>query len=341
MQAIIKYEYLIAPAFGSDDDIMRLASDLEILSEHIQLNRDAPLIEEDTVGRMIDAGFYPSTQLFKERLSKLPNDFPYCAQDIVHMINRIVQRATCSSFISSDIVVEWQDKELEPPFVNVDECRKLELSDMYEKLLISNFFYKTNYSTIYHCRKNTNKFSSISLKGTITEVYPDQEYNLPISVDSNSIIYHHYSSYLSTQSGKNLFDSSDAESIKRALYVGSLNLQKISGGVLFPTPWRDFEIGESFFESLEANECAPGMRYDSVLFDTVVHLLSNSPKYPVNVFTKSEDSDEPRTHGSLIAFRTHITKNVRALRLMFWRSASGHIILANVGNKSELEILPP
>ncbi|MNC68098.1 hypothetical protein D3C75_1186550 [compost metagenome] len=83
------------------------------------------------------------------------------------------------------------------------------------------------------------------------------------------------------------------------------------------------------------------MNFSSVLFDTVAHVLAGTPKSSLEIFTKSKDSAEPRMHGKLVAYRTHVTRGNRALRLMYWLAPSGVVIFANVGNKFDLEISPP
>ena len=341
MQAIIKYEYLLSTAFGSDADMLRLSSELEMLSEHIDADNDALMIEDDTLNRMIEAGLYPSIDLFNERLSKLPEGFPYCAQDIVHMVNRIVQRGRCASEIASTLDVEWQVKSLAPVFVNLLEHRASEMTTLYEKIAISNFLENGNYSTLYFCHRNVNSFQKISFQGVALDIYPDNGYTFPLSINAEAKIFNSYKKFLSEKNGTLLFSSSDENSLKKAFYVGALNLESISGGILTSKPWRDFDIGQSFYQSLVENECAPGMRFGSVLFDTIVHILAGKPKSGLDIFTKSKDSDEPRMHGKLKAYRTHITKSGRGLRLMYWQASTGFIIFSNVGNKFELEISPP
>lgn len=341
MQAIIKYEYLLSPAFGSDADILRLSSELEMLSEHIDEIVDAPMIEDDTINRMIEAGFYPSVDLFQERLSKLPKDFPYCAHDIVHMVNRIVQRGRCASEIASALDVEWQAKSLAPVFENLLAHRVSEMTALYEKIAISNFLENENYSTLYFCHRNINAFQTISFQGVAVDIYPDNGYEFPLNIQVDAKIFSSYRKFLSEKNGASLFISSDENNIKKALYVGALNIECVSGGTLKSKSWTDFDVGEHFFQSLVDNECAPGMRFGSVLFDTITHILSGAPKSSLDIFTKTKDSDEPRMHGKLTAYRTHVTKSGRGLRLMFWQSTSGVIIFANVGNKFELEITPP
>ncbi|WP_256809214.1 hypothetical protein [Pseudomonas siliginis] len=341
MQAIIKYEYLLSPAFGSDADMLRLSSELEMLSEHIVADLEAPMIEEDTLNRMIEAGLYPSTDLFQERLSKLPKDFPYCAHDIVHIVNRIVQRGRCASNIASTLDVEWQEKSLSPVFVNLLEHRACEMTALYENISISNALENQSYSTLYYCHRNINAFQKVSFQGIASDIYPDIGYDLPLNVQADARIFHSYKKFLSEKDGLLLFSSSNESNLKQAFYVGALNLESISGGMLNSKPWMDFDIGSSFYQSLVENECAPGMRFGSVLFDTIVHLLSGNPKSSLDIFTKTKGSDEPRMHGKLTAYRTHVTKGGRGLRLMFWQAASGVIIFANVGNKFELEIMKP
>ncbi|WP_157811453.1 hypothetical protein [Pseudomonas qingdaonensis] len=341
MQAIVKYEYLLSPAFRCEADVLRLGVELEILTEHVCTASDAPLIEDDAINRMIEAGYFPSENLFKERLSRFSADFPYCAHDFVHMINRITQKGRCVSEIPVTVDVEWGDKSLEPNFERTPAHRLVEMTALYERLCTSNHFENSEYATIYSCLEGVNEFEKVTLQGVALDVYPDNAYKFPLAVGAATSIFGNYNRYLSLLDGRKLFSSASEADLKKAFYVGALNLAAPSGGTLEVIPWRDFDIGSGFYKSMMNNECAPGMKFDMVLFDAVVHILAGCPKYDVDVFTKTSNSDEPRTHGRLTAYRTHVTKSGRALRLMFWRAVGGGVTFANVGNKFELEIFRP
>ncbi|AZC64190.1 hypothetical protein [Pseudomonas chlororaphis] len=342
MQAIIKYEYLLAPAFGENNEILKIADELSLLSEHIGTTKDSPLIETDLINRMIEAGFYPSEKLFNEKLSQLPDGFPYCAYDIVHMINTITQKGICISDIELNIDIEWETKSITPAFQNTLQSRTEEMAELYERLSISNFFEGNGYSTLYFCPKHINTFCQVSFSGVALDTYPDMELAFPLSVTTETKIFSSYINYLSLLDGHSLFlNARNNAELKKSFFVGALNIACASGDAIKVMPWENFSISDSFLKSLNDNQCAPGMRFGSVLYDAIAHLLVGTPKSDLNIFKKSLSSDEPRTYGNLTAYRTHITKSGRGLRLMLWRDAHECIILANVGNKSELDISKP
>ena len=45
-----------------------------------------------------------------------------------------------------------------------------------------------------------------------------------------------------------------------------------------------------------------------------------------------------REKDGALGYRTHITKKGRALRLMYWQKENGEVVLANIGNKVDVEI---
>jgi hypothetical protein len=105
-----------------------------------------------------------------------------------------------------------------------------------------------------------------------------------------------------------------------------------------------FCIGSSFWSSLKRWEAAGDGRHASTTLDSCARLVARMPKYAPNELLKrtaSRAGKEPvlRNADKAKAWRTHITKEHEAMRLMFWKRSDDMIELANIGGKFELEIL--
>ncbi len=105
-----------------------------------------------------------------------------------------------------------------------------------------------------------------------------------------------------------------------------------------PTP---FKIGECFMASAEKWDAIHRRDYAGLLIDSCARIVVGDPKNPVNIFRVGKNSGSPqriREDGAR-AYRTHLTSKGIALRLMFGKLQDGSIEFANLGAKSELEIL--
>ena len=97
-----------------------------------------------------------------------------------------------------------------------------------------------------------------------------------------------------------------------------------------------FKVGDHFLES--ARRYGFGSRLNVV--DSCARILLGVPKNSVEPFRISLDSSEQRIRGDgARAFRTHLTKDGPAYRLMFWHLKNELIEFANIGPKRELVIL--
>jgi hypothetical protein len=98
---------------------------------------------------------------------------------------------------------------------------------------------------------------------------------------------------------------------------------------------KEFCVGEHFLESAQRNGF--GARLSVV--DSCARILLDEPKNSVESFRISEGPSEQRTRiDGARAFRTHLTKDGPAYRLMFWELKDKSIEFGNVGPKNELVI---
>ena len=99
---------------------------------------------------------------------------------------------------------------------------------------------------------------------------------------------------------------------------------------------RRFRVGEHFLESARRNGFAA--RLNAV--DSCARIVLDLPKNSVEPFRIGADSTVQRTRkDGARAFRTHLTKDGPAFRLMYWELVDGSIEFANIGPKHELVIL--
>lgn len=101
---------------------------------------------------------------------------------------------------------------------------------------------------------------------------------------------------------------------------------------------RKFLIGDGFIPSLRKWDSAG--KFSNNIMKSCAHIILNQPKYELNIFRTSSNkhSNQIIRHDGAKAFRTHLSKNKLALRLMFWERIDGAIEFANIGSKNELKI---
>ena len=98
-------------------------------------------------------------------------------------------------------------------------------------------------------------------------------------------------------------------------------------------------IGEKFLDSIHIWNFGIVEKQAELLIDACSRILLNSPKESIEEFRVSKDSkkQKQRADGAL-AWRTHLSKDGIAYRLLFWTHENGVIEFANVANKAECKI---
>ncbi|MEE4106244.1 hypothetical protein V2I78_19395 [Pseudomonas viridiflava] len=338
MYGVINFDILLAPALGRIEDSERLALGLSALSEHLATANPPLYLEQNIMEKMIDAEVYPSEGMYKHRISQIPN-FPIDAKDLVRMVNTIIQRGVCASAIEPKVEVEWGEKSLLPTFQAMDARRNADVESLYEEIAKSSYFNGEVYSVLYYCLRGLNLINKVSFNGVANDIFPEANSKLPFLITKDINVFCDYFDFLRSCDGVSLFNNASNEAqLKLAFFVGALRLAEECGNKDLAYKWEDFSLGGQFIRSLNDNESGPGMRYGSVVYEAVVHILAFRPKSEINIFTKTAVGSEARIDGNFTAHRTHLTSSGRGLRLMFWRDEEGVIEFSNVGNKSELKI---
>ncbi|WP_148260814.1 hypothetical protein [Ectopseudomonas mendocina] len=339
MRPVINYEFLLGPIFAPDIEVLERVAELRMLKDHVGSLSEPPILEENTLTYMIERNLFPSENLYKERFAKIV-DFPFGARDVVRMVMSILEHAPDTSNAIEDRVVEWASKEFSPVDLDgIEADRSGQLYALFEKLSLASALGEAKYSVLHYSDRPLP--DTILLNGCISYAYPEPSRDLPMNFSERLSLFPMHQSHVCACDPQNMFEGAitDAD-FKYAMYVGARNLhEKLGAGC--KVDWDDFSLSERFVDSLRENECMPGARYCGAAFETIIRVLMRHPSCDVNEFTKSDDDSAPRVFGDYTAYRVHVTKGGRALRLMFWENDDGKIVLANIGNKGELHIEDP
>lgn len=343
MLAIINFEFLISPALNSPIFYEELVDEIRMLSELIKEGNNRVLIEEDSVLKMIENNFFPSKNIYHSIVAQLSYVPPYGAEDVVRMVNSILEKAEVFDSEKITHAIEWESSSSITPNIHyLNDNRAAELQELYENLIIENEFSGVKYSSLYYHPDNPIGKQSLGLTGKIKDIIPACSTVLPCDFLGGISLFYCLGEYLKVLDGHSLYLSAKTNlDLKFSLYVGAVRLIS-DNNIKTSLDWDSFKIGGEFVSSLILNEAYKDQQYGSSSYESIVYLLAGVPKNNPDYFYRSDDPKKPRVIGNYVAHRLHITKSVRALRLLYWiETGTGKIILANVGNKSELTIESP
>ena len=343
MIAVINFEYLISPILCNGSIFSKVVKNVRLLSELFSAGIPIAFIEEDIVIKMSEHKFFPSQKIYQRIISQLDEDTSICASDLVRMINIILTHSKefDSNFINHE--VEWESEVVfSPDFCYISDVRFNELKSLYTNISIENYFSEMKLFPLYFNHQNPSCEQKISITGRVSNIYPDKDKVYPYQYNGGVNLLADIDDFFLKIDGFNLFKSAKRPlEMKLSLYIGTLNLIK-KNRLEIDFSWDDFKVGSNFIDSLKSNECYANQQFSSTVYSLLTNLLAKTNESEVNYFYKSDSTSKPRTLGHLTAYRIHITKKGRALRLLFWKDLDTDIvILANVGNKSELEIFEP
>ncbi len=98
-------------------------------------------------------------------------------------------------------------------------------------------------------------------------------------------------------------------------------------------------VGPKFLESINTWNFNTVGKQASLLIDACSRILLHAPKQELNEFKEGKNSKQQEIRGDgALGFRTHLSKDGVAYRLLFWRHKDGIIEFANVANKAECKI---
>lgn len=338
MQGIINFEYLISPALDDGSSFLALVNDLKLISDLLDIGVLDVCLEENIITKMNDFGYYPSDKIFQKTISRLEEKPPFGANDIVKYINYILN--SIDEFMS-DYIIEWESETVQSCDIDaITDQRKHCLLNEFQNYSLLNFINSKRYTPFYFHNNYVDSPLVLNFKGIVSDTYPEINNGLPMHFCHTLEIVSNIKHFLYRLDGFNLFKEADTPlKMKLALYIGALTL--IRDNFLEQSlEWDDFRVSDSFIKSLQENEACESRQYSSVTYNTIINLLASTGKCEVNFFYKSDDPSTPRKHGEYTAYRVHITKQNRGLRLLFWDDEY-EIVISNVGNKNECLIYSP
>ncbi|WP_396273134.1 hypothetical protein [Klebsiella pneumoniae] len=338
MNAVINFEYLVSPTLSDDIYFDKVVDNLRILSELLSSGICSIYLERDIVSKMHSYDYFPSERIFQHKISQLREGTAFCSSDIVRTIHTIIKH---SEELEEQHIVEWdKEPEVESDIVSISQCRMKELQEIYCSMAIDGFFNQSQLVPVYYHPLNPQLTQRISFKGVIKDVEPACVHVLPLEFYNCLDVISNIDSIFSEMDGYELYKKAETElEYKFAFYVGVIGLIKMSA-LTTTIDWDDFKIGDGFVKSLKENQSFQGQQYSSVVYNAIVNLLADTEVNEIKPFYTTATSGVQRVYGEFYAYRVHITKSGRALRLLFWKD-DYEVILSNIGNKNELLIYEP
>ncbi|MEI0694478.1 hypothetical protein [Pectobacterium aroidearum] len=338
MNAVINFEYLIAPVLSKDVYFDTVVDNLRLLSELLSSGVYVAYLEKDILSKMRSHGYFPSDRVFQNKISKLTEGTVFCSADIVRIVNIILSNA---EELEEKHLVEWEvEPIIDSSFNVISKGRESDLNKLYCSMAVDGFFNQTPLIPVYFHPDDPGLFQKISFKGVIKYVFPSCRHVLPLEFHSCLNIMANIDNVFGEMDGYELYKHAETElEYKFAFYVGTVRLIK-EGSLSNGISWDEFKIGENFITSLKENQGHQNQPYSSVVYDTIINLLADTGQVNVNKFNTDATGGTQRVCKGFSAYRVHITKSGRALRLLFWKD-DYEFILSNIGNKNELRIYEP
>lgn len=348
----------IDPAVCAIPAIAQTRDDVEGAIKQIgKLSKDIRECGWCTIGTLSDAatilasaGYFPISTGIRKMLEDYNLSSVYSAEEIRKSVNGILERAVhleqvsgVDFFIPTEVDIHPSaDDAAFPP--ELKEALSLLLGHLGVAHTVGGVPQSMlGVSTI---SSKWNK-SKIEFKGKLEDINPLHHDNregkahieIEVSVcrSADELRYH-------LDEGDVWRSAKNESSIKLAIELAAQNMVRTCGLNNSSLAPERFSIGPHFIKSLSNWEASGDGRYSSCVFETCVRIVIGQPKYAVNEMLANTGSKgkaqvhKCRTSDGAGAFRTHVSKDHEAIRLMYWKRNDGHIEFANVGAKHDLEI---
>ncbi|MFJ2458022.1 hypothetical protein ACIOVC_05640 [Pseudomonas neuropathica] len=332
MQVVVSCDYLISPAFCEPENLAEKVGDLIAIKREMENGGNRVILEAKSLEKLAELNYYPCAPLFNKNIPReLRGEFS--AKDIAKVVHNIASMIVDEECLLPECAADWDVKDFDPELCGITHERLNALTQLVEDVFLAGHFHNRLYSILHHPLDQKTNFIKIS--GEITSSIPAFDTPPPLELEDRVKVFSAYGEFLSEFNFNDMYaNARTPEQIHEAILLGASSLIQSAGvGAI-----RKFSLGDSFIESLDAHQCAPGQRYAGTAFDVISHVVASVPKYPHNPMYSDLEKKEQKTKQGFLAWRTQITKGNPALRLMYW-SEGDDIVLANVGNKKELKIL--
>ena len=261
----------------------------------------------------------------------------YSGRDIARTVNNILSMHLNKEIAPPYCVADWTNRSLNPNVTGRNMVRTSELNEMFEEVSLAMKIHQRSISFLHH--PVAPGAANIEFNGTVESLEPIGTQTIPFDVSVNIPLYQSYKDYLLGLDAYKLYEAavSDYE-LKLAIFVGALTALRDRGHHTDLDVWQTFTLGPRFIESLKSHQCYGTQNFASTCFDVLRHVVARLEKYENSPFCTGADRGKQIVRNGQLAWRTHVTKGMQALRLMSWTTSDGSIELANVGNKNALEI---
>jgi hypothetical protein len=343
----MKISLALTPSFLGFDFLRAAPIELEQFCEKIV--ELAPLVRRDEgieivlddtiVAVLTECNRYPYPPLLRAALKSCELDRTYSAEDLIRVLHRILQsdlKPLGEYFGISDVLFD-DNKVVVPQSVVADECPEIRAAN-------ENFFViwalararGEKFGADLHCYV-ASQDEIAGVRGCAIAVEPPEfaecspdgfvfAVEVPVIPLGSSIADRVNAAefWRAAENGRDLY---------LAVAMGAYQIHRLNGGAgKWPEIARN-RIGQHFFRSIQMNAASGEGSHSGLTFETCARVLAGIPKYEAKQFITTIRPDCVR------AWRTHINKSGEALRLMYWELRDGRLELANVGPKSEEEIL--
>lgn len=327
----------MSPAYVPPEEAERILLDLYQILSDISNSPLPPILEDDAYEKLEASNRFPCEKVFARNIVS-DGESTFSAQDVTRVVNNILSKGLSLSDSEIVYVAEWGELATDPEIHSISNERNKEILQLISDIAIHNSENDEKLCTLHYC---ATKAPSRLVRGVLNNALPS---NVNFPAEINEIIkeYFNYKFYLSEATRERYARTIITEySYKQIVFSIALSLIKEKGDDLDALEWDDFDFSADFIASLDRNQANHNAQYFNVTIECISHILAGIPKNSLNPFLEAKGSTKQRSHGNYLAYRTHITKSGVALRLMFWKDASNHIVFANIGPKNELFIANP
>lgn len=332
MQVVVSCDYLISPAFCDADSLAEKIGDLIAIKRDMEHGGNRVVLEAKSLEKLAALNYYPCAPLFN---SNIPRELrgEFSAKDIAKVVHNIASMVVAEECLLPACAADWGVRDFDPELCGITHERLNALTQLVEDVFLAGHFYQRLYSILHHPLDQKTNFIKIS--GEITSSIPAFDTPPPLELEERIKVFSAYGRFLSEFNSYEMYSNAKTpEQICESILLGASSIVKASGSGKL----RNFKLGDGFFETLDAHQCAPGQRYAGTAFDVICHVVASVSKYPHNPMYSDLDKKEQKEKNGCLAWRTQITKGNPALRLMYW-SKGDDVELANVGYKKDLKIL--
>lgn len=337
LAAVLTCDFLVSPAFASSDDIEQRVDDLNKIKRVLDRDDHLVVIEDAAVEKLVLANQFPADNLFQRHLEQA-GVRAFSARDVAKTINRILDRATEVSRLVPQLEIDVASQHCAPAFQGIEDARR----ECLENLLVNLATRKAASSVYPHVLHSCeiNNFNSVTINLTLKYMFPEGGREFPWQFSTILDFSQRYADLLGAVDCDELYlRAVDASGYQFAIYLAARKRRLEEGLDVSEFALGTFDLGTSFFASLERNQCAASQRFGRATFEAAAGLIAGLPKSEPKIFWSNES--EARKCNEYSAYRLHITKGNEGMRLMYWMSPTGRIVLANVGTKGQLVIEDP